>query len=469
MFGWTSLDTWIACTAALAAMSCAIPGTFLVLRKQSMLGDALSHTVLPGIVAAFLFAGAFGGDSNSPTSHSLLLVGAVASGLVTTFLSETVRKLGGVEDSAALGIVYTSMFAFGLLLIRLFADSVHLDAECVLFGAVETAVLETWGDTDIPSAMLLNGGLLILNGLLVLLCLKELRLTAFDPALGASLGIRPALVTYGLMAMTSLTLVAAFESVGLILVVTVLVTPASTALLLSDRLSVVLVSSVVIAGLAGFVGHASSIMIPSLVFRPLGFTTVSDSSTAGMAALVCGVFFALAFLFGRRRGLVTSVLRNWKLSFRIACEDLLGLMYRSEEAAQAVKKSELALHDHHAWLAPVFRRLAFWRLTKLGLVATEGATCKLTPSGHETAERIVRSHRLWESYMARHFSLPGDHLHAPAARVEHFLDENLLAELDRELDRPGADPHGRSIPTTTSPATEQPVDSSSDGADARRS
>lgn len=469
MFGWTSLDTWIACTASLAAMSCAIPGTFLVLRKQSMLGDALSHTVLPGIVAAFMFAGPFGGDANQPASHSLLLLGAVASGLVTTFLSETVRKFGGVEDSAALGIVYTSLFALGLLLIRLFADSVHLDAECVLFGAVETAVLETWGKTDIPIAVLMNGGLLIINGLLILLCFKELRITAFDPALAASLGIRPVLVTYGLMAMTSLTLVAAFESVGLILVVTVLVTPASTALLLSDRLNVVVLLSLLIAGIAGFAGHVSAILIPTVLFQPLGFTTVTDSSTAGMAALVCGLMFTLAFLFGRRRGLVTSVLRNWKLSFRIACEDLLGLLYRSEEAARAVTRSELKLHDHHEWLAPVFRWLAFWRLQRLGLVSTEGVACKLTESGHETAERLVRSHRLWESYMARHFALPEDHLHESAARVEHFLDEGLLAELDRELDRPDADPHGRSIPTTTSPHHEQAVDSQSESADARRS
>lgn len=448
MATWTSLDSWIALTAALAGMSCAVPGVFLVLRKQSMLGDALSHTVLPGIVVAFLVAHWFRVDETkgAATPHLLLLGGAVAAGLLTAFLTELIQKLGRVESSAALGVVYSSLFALGLLLIRLFADSVHLDADCVLFGAVETSVLETWGDTSIPVAAVLNGSMLLANSGLVLLCFKELKLTTFDPGLAESLGLRSSLVNYVLMALTSMTLVAAFESVGTILVVTMLVTPASVAFLLTHRFSTLIWLAVGIAGLSAVIGHGLAISAPSLILKPLGFSTVDDSSTAGMAALTCGLLFGLAMLLSPQNGIVIKAVRHALLSFRIAREDLLGMLYRSEEAARSLAPKELRLLDHPRFISPLLRRLAIWRLSRGGLIAVAAEGYVLTQSGRETAKKVVRSHRLWELYMARHFTLPNDHLHATAARVEHFLDDAILSELEQELDRPGSDPHGRAIP-----------------------
>lgn len=314
MSDWTTLDTWIALTAAIAGMTCALPGTMLVLRKQSMLGDALSHTVLPGIVIAFLLANHFGighsGDDGVAWQRPLLLVGAVCSALLTSLLTEFVRKKGKVDDSAALGIVYSSFFAAGLLMIRLFADSTHLDPDCILFGAVETAVLDTWGDTSIPSAVLENLILLGLNSALVVVCFKEIRLIAFDPNLAESLGLKSSVVTYSMLTVTSLSLVAAFESVGLVLVVTVLVVPPAAALLMTDRLSHVFFWAVAMAGGAGVLGHVAAITVPNFILQMSGFDGDSDSSTAGMAAVVCGVMFLAAFLFGRSHGVVTRQLRS---------------------------------------------------------------------------------------------------------------------------------------------------------------
>lgn len=447
MFAWTSLDVSIALTASLAAMSCAIPGTFLVLRKQSMLGDALSHTVLPGIVIAFLFAHWFKLTSDDGNGlHALLMGGAVLAGIATAFLTEMVRKVGGVEESAALGVVYSSLFAFGLLLIRMFASSVHLDADCVLFGAVETVVLDLWGETSIPRAAVLNGAMLGLNGILVLLCFKELKVATFDPGLAASLGIRPVLVNYVLMAVTSMTLVAAFETVGSILVVTMLVTPASTALLLSHRLRNVLWLSILIAAVSAIVGHALAIALPSTLFQWLGFRTIRSTNTAGMAALTCGVAFALAMFFSPQRGVLMLAFRNWQLSFRIACEDLLGLLYRSQEAERAVEPHDLKLHDHPRLISPIMRWLAVRLLCRRGDIELTTTGYALTATGRASAERVVRSHRLWELYMSQHFPLPDDHLHETAARVEHFLNDEMLQQLESELTRTDADPHGRSIP-----------------------
>ncbi len=447
MFGWTNLDVWIAVTAALAAMSCAIPGAFLVLRKQSMLGDALSHTVLPGIVVAFLFAHWFKLTSSDGTGlHALLMGGAVLAGLLTAFLTETVRKVGGVEESAALGVVYSSLFAFGLLLIRMFASSVHLDADCVLFGAVETVVLDLWGDTSIPRAAVLNGAMLVVNAALVLLCFKELKVATFDPGLAEALGIRPVLLNYALMAVTSMTLVAAFETVGSILVVTMLVTPASTALLLSHRLRNVLLTSVLLAAGSAIVGHGLAITLPSTLFHWLGFTTIRNTNTAGMAAMTCGFIFVAAMFLSPQRGVLVLAVRNWSLSFRIACEDLLGLLYRSHEAERSVGKSDLKLHDHPRLISPFLRRMAIWLLRRRGEIELTSAGYALTATGRATAERIVRSHRLWELYMSQHFPLPDDHLHETAARVEHFLSDEMLQQLESELTRTDADPHGRAIP-----------------------
>lgn len=455
---WTQLDTWTALTAALAAMSCAVPGTFLVLRRQSMLGDALSHTVLPGIVVSFLAAYWLG--VASPHAHSgsttqlMLLGGAVVAGLLTAFLTETVQRLGRVENSAALGVVYTSLFALGLLLVRLYADNVHLDADCVLFGAVETVVLDTVGMSDVPAAAVLNGSVLIVNLLLLLLCFKELRLTTFDPDLATSLGLNSTLVNYVLMAATSVTLVAAFQSVGAILVITVLIAPPVAAFLLAERLHIMIIVALLIAGSSAFLGHAAALWTPAAVFGNLGFTTVDDSSTAGMTAIVCGLMFALAFLFSPRRGLVVQSVRQWMLGFRILCEDCLGILYRGEEA-DSQNNDVIQLVDSSV-LNTIRGRLACWRLNRLGFVDSRATGWKLTEAGRQHAEHLVRSHRLWESYMARHFSLPDDHLHETAHRVEHFLDVPMVDQLEQELDQPGLDPHGRAIPGRTTEDGELP-------------
>lgn len=450
---WTEIDTWTALTAALAAMACAVPGTFLVLRRQSMLGDALSHTVLPGIVAAFLAAywlGIVGPHSEGgSTMQFVLLGGAVAAGLLTAFLTEAVQRFGRVENSAALGVVYTSLFALGLLMIRLYADDVHLDADCVLFGAVETVVLDTVGDSDVPTAAVLNGSVLVVNLLLLVLCFKELRLTTFDPDLATSLGLNSTFVHYVLMAITSVTLVAAFQSVGAILVITVLIAPPVAAFLLTERLHVMIGLALIIAGGSAFAGHGLALWTPAAVFGSLGFTTVDDSSTAGMTAIVCGLVFGLAFLFSPRRGVIVQTVRQSLLGFRILCEDCLGILYRSEEADSQTSGDGRPFVNASV-LATLRGRLACWRLSRQGFVATADGAWALTDSGREHAEHLVRSHRLWESYMARHFSLPDDHLHEAAHRVEHFLDVPMVDQLEEELDQPGLDPHGRSIPSRSS-------------------
>ena len=320
----------------------------------------------------------------------------------------------------------------------------------MLFGTVETVVIDTVGDGDVPKALVLNGVVFALNLTLVLLAFKELRLTTFDPAMASSVGVNASLVHYLLMAVTAVTLVAAFQSVGSILVITVLIAPAVTAWLLTDRMHLMLILSISIAGLSAFLGHLMAITFPTLIFQPLGFANVRDTNTAGMTALACGLLFLLAMLFSPRKGAVSHVVRQTVLGFRIGCEDLLGSLYRTEESGSAKRQPPVEIWSRA--LRPVMDRIVLWQLTRRGLIRPDAAGCELTETGRIEAERLVRSHRLWESYMARHFELPPDHLHDMAHRVEHYLDEPLIEQIDDELQQPGEDPHGRSIPRSNRPS-----------------
>ncbi len=488
---WESLDTWIAVTGALAAMACALPGTWLLLRRQSMLGDALSHAVLPGIVIAYLgmswmedagwlaapeataVAGTVPGTKLRPgtgAEHDVgigrvaegmsfvarrqlaLFLGAALSGVVAAVLSEVIQRWGRVERSAALGVVFTSMFALGLLLLRLFADRTHLDPGCVLYGNLEATPDDTLSGTGIPKAVVVNGAMLLLNGLLILLCFKELRLNTFDPELGAAQGLRPSWVSLVLMSVTAATVVAAFESVGAILVIAMLIVPAATARLLTDRLTTMLWLSLLIAAAGAAVGHAFAITLPAMICSRIGYPQVKDASTAGMMSVTTFGCFLLALVANPRHGIARAWLDRLRLSLRIAREDLLGGLYRREESAAGIAAGTAGVevartrpHDktkQPGWFQWIARRsLIHQRLIQAG-----PAGDALTESGAVAARNLVRSHRLWELYMARHFALPHDHLHATAEQVEHFLGPELQAELAAELDQPTTDPHGKSIP-----------------------
>ncbi len=445
---WNAIDTWIVVIGSLAAMACALPGNFLVLRRQSLMGDAISHTSLLGVVAGFLAAhslmklGLISPTTEPLIRHIAMCVGAILVGVLAAWLTESLQKLGNMESSAALGVVFTSLFALGLLLIRAIADDVHIDPDCVLYGSIESAPLETAWRKGPPRAVIVNGVVLGFNLLLVLLLFKELRLSAFDPALATTLGIPSGVMHYGLMGLTAMTLVTAFESVGSILVIAMLIVPPATAYLLTDRLPVMIGLSLLVAVLSALLGHVSALSLPPLIAEWFGVKGVHDASTAGMMAAAAGGLFVLAMMFGPRNGMLSRVWSQALLKRRIAGEDVLGRLFRSEELRHAdVSAAKLAAAPPTFW-----RRWALWDLHRRGLVAGAESDLSLTDIGRDVARNLVRSHRLWESYLSKHFVLGEGRFHESAEQIEHFLDGELLAELDHELDRPGVDPHGRAIP-----------------------
>ena len=240
---WYEIDTWIVIVGILSAVSCTLLGNFLVLQKMSMMGDAISHAVLPGLAIAFLVTGA--------RASLTMFIGAAAIGVLTVFFIQWINRFGKVDQGASMGIVFTTLFALGLVLIVQAADHVDLDAGCVLYGAIELTPLDVvWRGklfgmaVDLPRAVVVLAPVCFLNGLFVVLFFKELRISSFDPELASSMGINANLMHYLLMTLVAITTVAAFESVGSIIVIAMLIVPAAAAHLITDRLhSMVLVSA----------------------------------------------------------------------------------------------------------------------------------------------------------------------------------------------------------------------------------
>jgi manganese/zinc/iron transport system permease protein len=282
-------DFWIILIGALVACSCGILGCFLVLRKMSMIGDAISHSVLPGIVLAFLFSGS--------RDSWIMMVGAAAIGLVTVFLIQMFQN-SGVQSDASIGVVFTALFAVGVVLVSIFTRQVDLDLDCVLYGEIAYAPWDTLqinGYELGPKAVWGIGSSLLLNLVVIGLFYKQFKLCSFDPALAAALGIPVALFHYLLMGLVSLSTVASFESVGAILVVGMIIVPAATAYLLTERLSIMIVISMIV----GIISSAGGYYIAYLF----------DASIAGSMISVAGGIFLIVFLFSPTHGVIV---KQWR-------------------------------------------------------------------------------------------------------------------------------------------------------------
>ncbi|GJM78632.1 manganese transport system membrane protein MntD [Paenibacillus sp. HMSSN-139] len=287
-------DFWIILTGTLVAATCGILGCFLILRKMAMVGDAISHSVLPGIAIAFLIS--------SSRDSMLMLIGAAVLGLVTVFLIQALQQ-SGLQSDASIGIVFTALFAVGVILISRNASNIDLDLDCVLFGEIAYVQWDTWiwnGYDMGPIAVWMLGGTLLFVLAAILLFYKQFKLCAFDPALAAAVGIPIALFHYLLMGLVSLSTVASFESVGAILVVGMLIIPASAAYLLTDRLSVMLGYSVLIGAISAAGGYYAAKWL--------------DASIAGSMVTVAGILFLLAFVGSPKHGLIARFGKRKRLN-----------------------------------------------------------------------------------------------------------------------------------------------------------
>jgi manganese/zinc/iron transport system permease protein len=292
---WTqNADTtlWIVLMGFFVAAACGLVGNYLILRRMALVGDAISHSVLPGIAIAFLLANSRG--------TMVMFAGALVAGVVTTIIIEAIHKKSRVKQDAAIGIAFTSLFAIGVILISLYASKIDLDQECVLYGEIgfvwTFAPVEIAGAPIGPLPVVRMAAVALLTALLILLFYKELLVSSFDPALAFALGINATVVHYALMCWLSLVVVSAFEAVGAILVIAMLILPGATASMLSERLPVVLVLTVAHAALSSVMG--------------LHLAKWLDCSIAGAMVVMAGFLFCLAWLFSPKQGLLGRAFRR---------------------------------------------------------------------------------------------------------------------------------------------------------------
>ncbi|TWT54082.1 Manganese transport system membrane protein MntB [Rubripirellula amarantea] len=430
-FAWdSSLDGWIIVVGALCAVASALLGNFLVLRRMSMLGDAVTHAVLPGIAAAFFIS--------SSRSSLPMFIGAVVVGVLTAVFTEWIRNVGKVDEGASMGVVFTSLFALGLVMLVQVADDVDLDPNCVLYGALEMTPLDLVPILGffVPRAALILAVVTLLNLTFVVLFFKELKISSFDPALATTMGFSARWMHYALMVLVSITAVASFESVGSILVVAMFVVPAAAAYMLTDRLATMVGLSVVLAIASSVGGHLAAITVP----RFFGF---GSTTTAGMMAVVSGGLFVLAALLGPSHGVLVKWVRRQRLSWQILCDDIVALLYRVEEKPnQVITLDDLA---DQLLTSPWSLNTALRMLRRKGEISADGSL-HLTPKGHDRGRELVRSHRLWEQYLVVETSAEADRIHPQAEQFEHFTDRTLRDRLDDHTEAPTEDPHGSPIP-----------------------
>ena len=281
-----------------ASMACALPGNFLILRKQALIGDAISHVVLPGIVVAFLVTG--------QVSTWPMMIGAAGAAIIAVLLIELIRRVGRIESGAAMGVIFTSMFAAGVLLLEQSDTSqVHLDVEHALFGNLESLIwldAEGWASffqikalAGLPVELLRMATVLLAVSAFVYIFWRPLALICFDEPYARTRGIAATALGFALVTLTAIAAVAAFDAVGSIIVIAMIICPPATARLMVNSLRSQVIYSQVLAIMATVLGYMFAGYVPLW----LGFS--NTLSAAGMIASMSGVFLACAALFGPHR------------------------------------------------------------------------------------------------------------------------------------------------------------------------
>ncbi|HHZ90601.1 TPA: metal ABC transporter permease [Candidatus Poribacteria bacterium] len=353
--------------AVVVSVSCALPGVFLILRQMALMSDAISHSVLLGIVVGFLIIG----QVDSP----VLLIFAAAAGVATVSLVELLHRTQLVKEDAAIGIVFPALFSIGVILVTKYASNVHLDQDVVLLGEIALAPFDrvTIFGLSLPRGLVAMGLILVVNLLCIAVFYKELKISTFDVGLATALGFSPAFIHYGLMSLVSITAVGAFHAVGAVLVVALMIVPPSTAYLLTDRLSVMLVISSLVGTISAIMGYVVAIKM--------------DASVAGAMASMTGICFLLAFLMAPQRGILATVYRRLRQKWEFAQTMLLIHLINHEDREDEVEECSLDRINHHLCWDQAFAQNVVWHAEKQGSIQIQDQILRLTNRGRKIANQ----------------------------------------------------------------------------------
>jgi manganese/zinc/iron transport system permease protein len=332
---------------------------------MSLVSDAISHVLLLGIVLAFFL------------THDLksiwLILGAALTGVLTVALVEFLQRTGKIRSDAAIGLVFPALFSVGVILVSMNLRNTHLDVDRILLGIPELAPRRRirYGNYDFGNySFVLMSVVLLINVLILLLLYKEYKLSSFDPTLAAALGFAPAWLHYGLMTMTSLTAVTAFDAVGPVLVIAFMIVPAATAWLLVDRLSWMLVVSAVLASVGAILGTHLAARL--------------NTNIPGTVSVTLGMLFTVAFFVAPQRGVLVVLLRRRRQRRELFQRLLVVHLHQHEGTPQEPEESRLSgLHQHFRWKPEQLRKVIDMA-HRNGWIIEEQGHLRLTPLGRES-------------------------------------------------------------------------------------
>jgi len=406
----------------LLGVSCGLLGSFIVVRKMALFGDALSHAVLPGVALGFLW--------NMSKDPLAIFVGASVAGLLGAGAVHAVKSTTPLKEDTALGLVLASFFAVGIMLVTMISrlpTGNKSGVDKFLFG--QAAAI---GERDVVLMAVVTGLVVVV----VALFYKEFLLTSFDAQFAGVSGFPVQLIHYTLMLLLAFAVVTALQAVGVVLVSAMLITPAAAAYLLTDRMSRMLLLSALFGSAAGAAGAFLSFLgnhLPTGPFMVLG------------ASLV----FGAAFLFAPRHGVVSRWWQQRSRADRVRRENTLKAIYHVLEARdfsdEKVSLLELAERRRET-LEEVKQQVNALRRNGLATLNEREDLIFLTPAGWARACEIVRNHRLWELYLTNEAQIASDHVHDDAEKIEHVLGEEVVRQLERRLKYARRDPHGKPIP-----------------------
>lgn len=414
---------WVLLGAALLGISNGVIGCFAFLQKRSLIGDALAHAALPGVVIMFFLT-----HSRDPL---LLLAGASISCILAHLCSEFLVQHTRIKEDSALAIILSVSFALGIFLLSMIQklpipNQAGLDK--ILFG--QAAAMNS-GDVTI---LAISSALLLI---LCAVCFRSWRIMVFDQNYATSLGM--AVKKYQLLLSGALVLavVIGLQLVGVVLVAALILTPAASARYWSNKLAPMVALSGLFGGLAGIFAAQVSYLAPRMPTGPWMVMAVT-------------AIFAVSLLFAPARGILARGASRWRQKQRIAEENVLRTMYKLlEQRPTPVPGLEMAQILAFRAMRQTQLEAALKRLARRGEITQQGAAINFTPSGYQRARILTRRHRLWEAYLAERLGLAADHVHRDAEDIEHFLGADLEAALVDELAHATSDPHGRAIPRPT--------------------
>jgi manganese/iron transport system permease protein/iron/zinc/copper transport system permease protein len=404
-------------TGTLVSIVCSVLGCFIILRRMSFLADAIAHSMLAGVIAGYLIVKMTIG---SEAETGAMLLGAIIAGVITVGMVGFVTRFSRLKEDTAIGIMYTGIFAIGSFVLSLeyFGQHIHIDIYHYIVGSIVSADASKLWLAAIVAAIVLS---------VVILFYRPLQLTSFDPVMAASIGIPVLAVDYMLTTCTSLVVVCGVQIAGVILVVAMIITPAASAYLLSDRLD----RMITLAAIIGAVGFWIGFFIAGAVGASAGASVVVTMTS----------IFMLCLVFAPRYGLVADWIRKRNTVPQEIMEDVLGAVLRKKGEPTTIAEVLSLVEDPNSKI-----RKAIHSLGRQGMLEIDDGKVSLTEDGEFHANRLIRAHRLWETYLDN-TKTPKTEIHGKAHVLEHMSDEATVEYLDDKLGHPLTDPHGTAIPT----------------------